>query len=91
MWLINPNATKLLRTFIKSGCVETVKSSPIDNTVYKKDEELKEQIESKLIRINFALTFLKDICNQAKRADKDIASVSLKRKTSWWLWRNTKR
>lgn len=70
---------KLLRTFIKSGCVETVKSSPIDNTVYKKDEELKEQIESKLIRINFALTFLKDICNQAKRVDKDIASVSLKK------------
>lgn len=70
---------RILKAFIKSGCVETVKTEQLDNTLYKIDENQREEIESKLIKINFALTFLREIANEAKRKDKSISAVNLKK------------
>ncbi|MFW5780903.1 MAG: hypothetical protein ACOCWI_05575, partial [Bacillota bacterium] len=70
---------KLLRALMKAGCVETVKTEEITNTVYQSCDDAKEEIESKLIKINFALTFLKEMAKEYKYSNKKTPSVNLKR------------
>lgn len=74
--------SKILRALMKTGCVETVKTEEIDNTCYKKYATQREEIESKLLKISFALTFLKEMSNEAKRRDKSVPSVNLKKENT---------
>jgi hypothetical protein len=71
--------SRLLKLFIKSGCVETIKSEQIEKTYYKSNVSQKEEIESKLLRIRFALGFLKDMVLQAKLMGKKIENINLKK------------
>lgn len=71
--------SKILRALMKVGCVETVKTEEIENTRYKVYATQREEIESKLLKISFALTFLKEMANEAKRTDKTVSAVSLKK------------
>lgn len=70
---------RILRAFIKLGCVETIRSEQLENTEYKINHNLIEEIDSKLIKINFALSFLREQANEAKKFDKKISGVDLKK------------
>ncbi|MDD4316652.1 MAG: V-type ATP synthase subunit I [Clostridia bacterium] len=74
----NSERGKLLRALIKTGCVETVKTLELEDTVYRAENERREQADSKLLKISFALSFLKEMVNEVKRTDKKV-SINLKK------------
>ncbi len=74
----NNERGKLLKALIKTGCVETVRTQELENTIYRDETARREETESKLLKISFALTFLKEMVNEAKRTDKKI-SINLKK------------
>lgn len=74
----NNERGKLLKALIKTGCVETVKTQELSNTVYRNETARREETESKLLKISFALSFLKEMVHEAKRSDKKV-SINLKK------------
>lgn len=74
----NNERGKLLKALIKTGCVETVKTQELEDTVYRDETARRDETESKLLKISFALSFLKEMVNEAKRTDKKI-SINLKK------------
>ena len=74
----NSEKSRLLRIFLKKGCVELLKSSELKAT--PADKETKQKAESKLFRTVFALNFLKETAKELAVADKKNApSVNLKK------------
>lgn len=74
----NNERGKLLKALIKTGCVETVKTQELENTVYRDETARREETEAKLLKISFALSFLKEMVNEGKRTDKKV-SINLKK------------
>lgn len=71
---------RLLRSFVSAGCVETVKTCELDGTQYRQDEKLREQLESKLVKLSFALSFLKEMGREYAFIDKENAKkINLKK------------
>ena len=70
---------KILRTFMKSGYVQTEKTEEIENNSYKIDDSQKDYLNSKLIRVNFALNFLKEIAKEINNLDKKSEKLELKK------------
>lgn len=74
----NSEKSRLLRIFLKKGCVELLKSSELKAT--PADKETKQKAESKLFRTVFALNFFKETAKELAVADKKNApSVNLKK------------
>ncbi|MFA6867324.1 MAG: V-type ATP synthase subunit I [Clostridia bacterium] len=72
--------SKLLRIFLKSGCVEIVRSESVLVSDYIEDETRHNLIESKRLRIAFALDFIKEMAKQYKSIDeKNVPKINLKK------------
>lgn len=74
----NSERSRLLRIFLKKGCVELLKSSEVKAT--STDKETKHKAESKLFRTVFAINFLKETAKAIAVSDKKNApKVDLKK------------
>ena len=62
---------KLLKTLHKSCIFEVVKSDELDNATYKEDAKARDEINSKLAKLNFAFDFLKVQKRTGDRIVKD--------------------
>lgn len=72
--------SKLLRIFLKSGNVEIIKSEELKTSNYYDDYSRKEKIESKMLKISFALSFLGEMVKEQSAIDKNLApKINLKR------------
>ena len=71
--------TRLLRIFIKSGCVELIKSEE-DVTVTPADRERRERNEARKYRAAFCMSFLKEMSKEILLIDKKLApKINLKK------------
>ena len=71
--------TRLLRIFIKSGCVELIKSEE-DVTVTPADRERRERNEARKYRAAFCMSFLKEMSKEIILIDKKLAPKKKKKK-----------
>lgn len=72
--------SKMLRIFLKSGCVEVVKTQEFDHTQYVNDDSKRANIQSKLLKVSFALTFLRERSKEmAKYEPKNTPKVNMKK------------
>jgi V/A-type H+-transporting ATPase subunit I len=72
--------SKLLKIFLKSGYVEIIKSEKLDLTSYPNDVKHRDELEGKLLKISFALNFMKEMAKEQAIFDKDNATkVDLKK------------
>lgn len=62
--------SRLMRIFLKSGFVEISASNLLDLTSYPDIKEHKEEVESRLLKLSFAINFLKDTLIKQKNTDK---------------------
>ena len=71
--------TRLLRIFIKSGCVELIKSEE-GVTVTPTDRERRERNEARKYRAAFCMSFLKEMSKEILLIDKKLApKINLKK------------
>ena len=71
--------TRLLRIFIKSGCVELIKSEE-DVTVTPADRDRRERNEARKYRAAFCMSFLKEMSKEILLIDKKLApKINLKK------------
>ena len=71
--------TRLLRIFIKAGCVELIGSEEAV-TVTPADRERREKTEARKFRAAFCLSFLKEMSKEILRIDKKLApKIDLKK------------
>lgn len=71
--------TRLLRIFIKSGCVELIKSEE-GVTVTPADRERRERNEARKYRAAFCMSFLKEMSKEILLIDKKLApKINLKK------------
>lgn len=71
--------TRLLRIFIKAGCVELIGSSE-NLTVTPADRDRREKTEARKFRAAFCLSFLKEMSKEILRIDKKLApKIDLKK------------
>lgn len=76
----NSEKSKLLKIFMAKGCVELTDSKEICTVSLANEKKNKTLLESKLVRISFALNFLKEVAKDyAKINENSKVSVSLKR------------
>ena len=74
----NCEKARLLRVFIKQGCVELLKKEEYFSTAMSK--ERKDRAESKKFRLAFALSFLKEMSKELLFIDKKTApKIDLKK------------
>lgn len=62
--------SRLLRVFTKAGCVEVTTTPLVADTDYPTDREKRSTLESKRLKVSFALTFMKESFNQIARITK---------------------
>jgi len=67
----NSERSKLLKIFLSRGCVELIDSSSLCPKEVVADSKNKYMLESKLLRISFALTFLKEVAKDYQKIDED--------------------
>lgn len=65
--------SRLLKLFVKSGAVEVTRTEVIENTAYVQETERKEEYESKLLKLTFAIGFLKEMSKEYRLFDKENA------------------
>ena len=71
--------TRLLRIFIKLGCVELIKSEE-NILVTSADRERREEVENRKFRAAFCMSFLREMSKEIVRFDKKEApKIDLKR------------
>lgn len=76
----NSEKSKLLKIFMSKGCVELTEGKDICPNSFVDERKNKKSIESKLLRISFGLSFLRDIARDYAIINKDSKiKVSLKR------------
>lgn len=76
----NSEKSKLLKIFLSKGCVELVDNSSTCRKEAAIDSKNKALLESKLLRISFALTFLKEIAKEYQKIDEENkVKINLKR------------
>lgn len=63
--------SRLLKIFMKAGCVELGETALIESTDYPDNTEKRETMESKRLKVSFALTFLREMLKEMGRIDKD--------------------
>jgi V/A-type H+-transporting ATPase subunit I len=74
----NSERSKLLRIFIKSGCVECLKSENVKVT--EEDKERRADVEAERFRVAFAMNFLREMSKEISKTDKDGApEINLKK------------
>lgn len=72
--------SKLLRLFVKAGCVEPVEAKLIDDTEYPADAAKRDALEGKSLKVSFALTFLKEAVREFALIDKkNVPEADFKR------------
>ncbi|MBR1746698.1 MAG: V-type ATP synthase subunit I [Clostridia bacterium] len=62
--------SRLMRIFTKAGCVELSETPLLDCTEYPTDREKRDAIESKRLKVTFAINFLKECLKEYDRIDK---------------------
>lgn len=62
--------SRLLRIFTKAGCVELSETPLLDCTEYPSDRQKRDMLESKRLKVTFALNFLKESLKAYDRIDK---------------------
>ncbi len=76
----NSEKSRLLKIFMSKGCVELTEGKEICHNSFVSDKKHKAVLESKLLRIGFALTFLREMARDYAIIDeKSKVKVSLKR------------
>lgn len=76
----NSERSKLLKIFLSKGCVELVDNTSTCRKEAAIDSKNKALLESKLLRISFALTFLKEIAKEYQKIDEENkVKINLKR------------
>ena len=65
--------SRLLRIFTKAGCVELSETALLDCTEYPTDRKKRDMLESKRLKVTFALNFLKESLKEYDRIDKKNA------------------
>ena len=70
--------SKILRTLHKMGCVEISSTKELDNTKNFSDINYKDQLSTKLSKISFTFTFLKDIRLQAVKLSEKYKKLTVK-------------
>ncbi len=74
----NSEKSKLFKIFMSKGCVELVESTALCHK--EVDVKNKSVLESKHLRISFALTFLKEIAKEYQKIDdKNAVKINLKK------------
>lgn len=63
--------SKMLKLFLKSGAVEVSKTEEFDSATYRDDTDKRRFLESKLLRITFALEFIKERGKEMLALDKN--------------------
>lgn len=63
--------SRLMKIFMKSGCVELSETPLFDMTEYPTDTAKRDNLESKKLKVGFAITFLKETLKAIKQIDKD--------------------
>ena len=77
----NSERSKLLRTFIKLGCIEVINNEEVKPR--QKDRENRDRIEAKKFRVIFALNFMREMSKEMLFIDKKAApKVNLKKDNS---------
>lgn len=71
--------SKLMRIFLKSGCVELTETPLCELTNYPVDVAKRETLESKRLKVSFALTFLKETLKEEARLEKDPPKANFKK------------
>lgn len=71
--------SKLLRLFVRAGCVEISETPLLDNTNYPTDKAKRNALESKRLKASFALTFLRETLKEAARFDKKPPKAGFKK------------
>lgn len=83
--------SRLMKIFLKSGYVEISTTNLLDLTCYPDRKDHKEEVENKLLKLSFAINFLKDTLIKQKTIDKkakkeeirqdkeDLPKISFKR------------
>lgn len=69
----------ILRLFLKLGCVEISSKELTELTSYPDSSKRLDEISQKLLRISFALNFIKDCAKQLAVKEKDVPKVNVKR------------
>lgn len=67
----NADRSRLMKIFVKSGCVELSETPLVDMTQYPVDTVKRDAIESKRLKVAFAITFLREMLKELNRLDKD--------------------
>ena len=62
-----------MRIFTKAGCVELSETALLDCTEYPTDRRKRDMLESKRLKVTFALNFLKESLKEYDRIDKKNA------------------
>ena len=74
----NSERSKLLRIFIKLGCVEIIKNQEVKPK--ENDRDRKDKLESKKFRVAFAMNFIREISKEMQFIDKKSApKINLKK------------
>ena len=62
---------KLLKLFVKSGAVEVTRTEEIEHTAFRQETARREEHEAKLLRLTFAIGFLKEMVKEHRLFDKE--------------------
>lgn len=65
--------SRLMRLFVKAGCVELSETPLLESTAYPTDLSKRDTLESKRLKVSFALNFLKESLKEETLIDKKNA------------------